>query len=204
MSHYHHLTLRDRVFISALTISGKSLSEIACAIGKNVSTISRELKRNKAVSAQDGASAAYDPCAAQARYQRQRKHCGKRNILKSDSLLTRIVSNLLVKKFWSPEQIQYRLRKELPNLRISATTIYRGINSGFLDRFVDGRKMSRHLRHHGKTRHRKGMTERRGRSRSLTALKSDPWKLRTDLAWGIGKAIPSSEKGRSLPHDSGR
>ena len=62
MSHYHHLTLRDRVFISALTISGKSLSEIACAIGKNVSTISRELKRNKAVSAQDGASAAYDPC----------------------------------------------------------------------------------------------------------------------------------------------
>ena len=123
MSHYHHLTLRDRVFISALTISGKSLSEIACAIGKNVSTISRELKRNKAVSAQDGASAAYDPCAAQARYQRQRKHCGKRNILKSDSLLTRIVSNLLVKKFWSPEQIQYRLRKELPNLRISATTI---------------------------------------------------------------------------------
>ena len=72
MSHYHHLTLRDRVFISALTISGKSLSEIACAIGKNVSTISRELKRNKAVSAQDGASAAYDPCAAQARYQRQR------------------------------------------------------------------------------------------------------------------------------------
>ena len=32
MSHYHHLTLRDRVFISALTISGKSLSEIACAI----------------------------------------------------------------------------------------------------------------------------------------------------------------------------
>ena len=49
MSHYHHLTLRDRVFISALTISGKSLSEIACAIGKNVSTISRELKRNKRV-----------------------------------------------------------------------------------------------------------------------------------------------------------
>ena len=54
MSHYHHLTLRDRVFISALTISGKSLSEIACAIGKNVSTISRELKRNKAVSDPEG------------------------------------------------------------------------------------------------------------------------------------------------------
>ena len=174
MSHYHHLTLRDRVFISALTISGKSLSEIACAIGKNVSTISRELKRNKAVSAQDGASAVYDPCAAQARYQRQRKHCGKRNILKSDSLLTRIVSNLLVKKFWSPEQIQYRLSKELPNLRISATTIYRGINSGFLDRFVDGRKMSRHLRHHGKTRHRKGMTERRGKIQITHSIEERP------------------------------
>ena len=123
MSHYHHLTLRDRVFISALTISGKLLSEIACAIEKNVSTISRELKRNKEASVQNGASAAYDPCAAQARYQRQRKHCGKRNILKSDSLVTAIVPNLLVKEFWYPEQIQYRLRKELANLRISATTI---------------------------------------------------------------------------------
>ena len=82
---------------------------------KNVSTISRELKRNKAVSAQDGASAAYDPVPRRPDI-RDRKHCGKRNILKSDSLLTRIVSNLLVKKFWSPEQIQYRLRKELPNL----------------------------------------------------------------------------------------
>lgn len=163
MSHYHHLTLQDRVHISALTISGKSLSEIACAIGKNVSTISRELKRNKASLAQNGASAAYDPCAAQVRYQRQRKHCGRRNILKSDPLLTVIVSNLLVKKFWSPEQIQHRLSKGLPNLRISATTIYRGIYSGFLDRFVEGRKMSRHLRHHGKTRHRKGMFERRGK-----------------------------------------
>ena len=126
MSHYHHLTLQDRVHISALTISGKSLSEIACAIGKNVSTISRELKRNKASLAQNGASAAYDPCAAQVRYQRQRKHCGRRNILKSDPLLTVIVSNLLVKKFWSPEQIQHRLSKELPNLRISATTICTG------------------------------------------------------------------------------
>ena len=61
MSHYHHLTLRDRVFISALTISGKLLSEIACAIEKNVSTISRELKRSKEASVQNGASAAYDP-----------------------------------------------------------------------------------------------------------------------------------------------
>lgn len=71
MSHYHHLTLQDRVFISALTISGKFLFEIACAIGKNVSTISRELKRNKEASAQSGASAAYDPCVAQALYQRK-------------------------------------------------------------------------------------------------------------------------------------
>ena len=59
MSHYHHLTLRDRVFISALTISGKLLSEIACAIEKNVSTISRELKRNKAASAQNAVSTTY-------------------------------------------------------------------------------------------------------------------------------------------------
>ena len=92
----------------------------------------------------------------------------------ADSLRTRIVSKLLVKKFWSPEQIQYRLRKELPNLKINATTIYRGINSGFLEHFADGRKMSRHLRHHGKTRNRKGLVERRGKIQITHSIEERP------------------------------
>ena len=52
--------------------------------------------------------------------------------------------------------------------------------------------MSRHLRHHVKTGHRKGMIERREKIQITHALKSDPRKLRTGLAWGIGKVIPSS------------
>lgn len=112
----------------------------------------------------------------------------------SDSLLTRIVSNLLVKKFWSPEQIQYRLRKELPNLKINATTIYRGINSGFLEHFADGRKSPGTC---GTTVKRVTVKawSRRGKDPDhLQHWRATPGKLRTGLAWGIGKAIPSSGK----------
>nr|WP_238691390.1 hypothetical protein [Mesosutterella multiformis] len=59
---------------------------------------------------------------------------------------------------------------------------------------MDGRKMSRHLRHHGKTRHRKGMTERRGKIQITHSIEERPLEAQNRSRLGIGKAIPSSEK----------
>ncbi len=47
MGHYMHLTLEEREMIMALHHEGRRASEIARAIGRDRSTISRELKRNR-------------------------------------------------------------------------------------------------------------------------------------------------------------
>nr|MCR4677114.1 helix-turn-helix domain-containing protein [Sphaerochaetaceae bacterium] len=47
MGHYRHLTLEEREMIMALYHEGRRISEIARIIGRNRSTISRELKRNR-------------------------------------------------------------------------------------------------------------------------------------------------------------
>ncbi len=44
--HYKHLTLEDRIEIYRLRADGKSLDAIGKQIGRDKSTISRELERN--------------------------------------------------------------------------------------------------------------------------------------------------------------
>ena len=43
---YHHVTLDIRFHIYALKATGTSLHKIACIVERDVSTISREIKRN--------------------------------------------------------------------------------------------------------------------------------------------------------------
>lgn len=56
---YYHLTIDERCRIYNFRKSGLSLREIAKALSRNVSTISRELKRNKYTS-----NGMYHPTAA--------------------------------------------------------------------------------------------------------------------------------------------
>ena len=65
---YYHLTIDERCCIYNFRKSGLSLREIAKALNRNVSTISRELKRNKYVS-----NEMYHPTAAQNKYTNRRK-----------------------------------------------------------------------------------------------------------------------------------
>lgn len=46
MSHYHHLSISEREKILILRTEGKSFRSIAAQIGRNVSTVSREITRN--------------------------------------------------------------------------------------------------------------------------------------------------------------
>lgn len=46
MCHYHHLTPFEREKILFLWASGEFISQIANKLGRNKSTISRELRRN--------------------------------------------------------------------------------------------------------------------------------------------------------------
>lgn len=159
MSHYQHLSMNERERILVLHIEKKSLHAISKAIGRSVSTVSRELKRNK------GQDQAYSAIEAQKKYQNRRKRC-KRTKLLENAELKGIVMRLFLEQQWSPEQIANRLAYENSDFKISYSTIYRAIYAGMLDSqwlSHGNRGVIRKLRHRGKARRRKGTIETRGK-----------------------------------------
>lgn len=124
MSHYQHLSISERESIWENRIKGKSLSEIAVMIGRSVSTVSRELKRNTTKNH-------YRPSEAQDIYKSRRKRCRRQQLLQQKEL-REAVSSLLVNQQWSPEQISNRLALE-GKPTVSYNTIYRAIKAGIME-----------------------------------------------------------------------
>ena len=69
---YNHLTIEERCCIRKYYNEGKSFREIAELMGRNVSTISREIWRNKSYM---NCKPAYYPHTAQRKYSLRRKFC---------------------------------------------------------------------------------------------------------------------------------
>jgi transposase, IS30 family len=93
------------------------LEKIAQAIGRDKSTISRELKRNKSPSYN-----VYRPHKADMRAKDRKHRAGKRKRLKDP-----MIEKYVIQKFklgWSPEQIAGRLLLDHPGLSISYEAIY--------------------------------------------------------------------------------
>lgn len=160
MSHYTHLTIEERESILRMRAEKKGIREIARELQRSASTISREICRNQERSGE------YSPSKAEAAYHKRRQRCGRQRIFKVNPEAKRKVRHLFLDLHWSPEQISCRLRMEGSEVQVSYTTIYRGIYSHDLEeaKLSHGcRGMVRLLRHHGKTRHKKGTEERRGK-----------------------------------------
>lgn len=160
MSHYKHLTLEEREKILLLYVSNHSITYIAKSLGRNKSTISRELSRNSVDNK-------YSAVVAQDIYEKRREKCRPKYKLSNPKIFNYIQSQFL-KHQWSPEQISGRLKLEKANLSISYTTIYRGIYAGIFDtpdqrQSKGNRGAIRKLRHRGKTRHTNGHIETRGK-----------------------------------------
>lgn len=153
MGHHIHLTLHEREDIMIMRRDGKGVSEIARAIRRDKSTVSRELSRNSC-------ARSYRASTAQRRYDERRKACRRRAIL-DDGHVFDLVREKFLEQQWSPEQIEGRLALEMGRSPVSDTTIYRGIHAGRFDGCIGGRKAKRRLRHRGKRR--RGPDERRGR-----------------------------------------
>ena len=117
MRRYRQLTSGERYALSALRKQGYSQAEIARALGRHRSTISREVRRNVKP---DGF---YRPSDAEdyARWRRSRT----RRVSPFTAKHWRLVTGYL-KRQWSPEQISGWLRRKR-KLRISHETIYRYI-----------------------------------------------------------------------------
>lgn len=148
MSHYHHLSISERECIWENRIKGKSLREIAKCIGRSVSTVSRELARNRS-------KGSYFPSKAQEKYTRRRRRC-RRPLLLAKGPLRDTVARLLSEEQWSPEQISKRLLAERGTAPVSYSTIYRALKRGIMEPKGKRRKnmvgrypMEKHLRRKG-------------------------------------------------------
>ena len=100
---YHHVTRDIRSQIYALKAIGTSLRKIAVIVGRDASTISREIKRNTG-------SKGYRYKQADAKTIERRA-----NASRTPKKLTAALVAIIVEKLheqWSPEQISGRLKAE--------------------------------------------------------------------------------------------
>jgi transposase, IS30 family len=114
---YEQLSLEDRCEIARLSANGGSVRQIAAALDRSPSTVSRELKRNR------GVQVGYKPAYAN-QQARARRWSGSR--LEREPDLRRAVLERLGRG-WSPEQVAGRLARECGRNVISYESIYRFI-----------------------------------------------------------------------------
>jgi IS30 family transposase len=115
--HYRQLGLEERCSIARLREAGRSIRQIAAALDRPASTISRELKRNA------GCQVGYRPGHAEEQA-RARRWSGSR-LERNDALRDQVLGRLAAG--WSPEQVAGRLALDQGGPVISHETIYRFI-----------------------------------------------------------------------------
>lgn len=123
MKKYTRLVLSDREEISRGLAEGKSFKEIALTIGKDKSTVSRELKR-VGVDKNN-----YRAIQAQLTANLTSYHPKKKSKVLSNPKLKSFIHGQL-KQYWSPEQIAAELKILYPHdktMRVSHETIYQYI-----------------------------------------------------------------------------
>jgi len=116
---YKHLSLEERERIYGLKEKGVSLRDIAKKVGRNVSTVSRELFSVKY-------GKPYLPCVAQKQAERIAFRQRQRAALKNPTIFL-FVRKHLREDLWSPEMIAGRLPLEHPGQSICTESIYRYI-----------------------------------------------------------------------------
>ena len=175
MGHYSHLSIEEREDIMVWWKNHESISQIARKLGRNKSSISREIKRN-GWTIIGVAHLCYRASTAQRKTDVRRQACTKRT-------------------HFSPEQIAGRLHLELSYAPVSCSTIYRAIHSGKLDCELPGvQSVRRRLRHRGKRWHTKHLIERRGKIRITHELVERPKEVADRQRIGDWGEIPSSVK----------
>ncbi|MEN8130142.1 MAG: IS30 family transposase [Pseudomonadota bacterium] len=133
---YVHLSLAERHYIEIERKAGTSMNDIAKALGRSQSTLSREVGRNTG-------HRGYRH--QQANRLAEQRHKNKPKVVKLTDEIKPLI-NGYVKQDWSPEQIAGRLEKE-GIVKLHHETIYQYI---LADKRAGG-TLYKHLRHQNKT-----------------------------------------------------
>jgi len=119
-SRYSQLSFEERCKIAELRHAGRSLSQIAAAVDRSPSSISRELSRN---TGKGPRADPYRPIFAEAQT-KARRWSGSR-LERNEGLRERVLE--LMGQGWSPEQIAGRLKLQDGKTVVGVETIYRFI-----------------------------------------------------------------------------
>jgi len=159
----HQLTLAQREEISRGLSADLPMRQIAARIGKNASTVSREIRRN-------GGRECYRASEAETAAWRRAER-PKVCVLRQNRRLCRYVAQRL-RQQWSPQQIADRVERDHPDdhsMRVSHETIYRSL---FVQsRGVLKKALMQHLRTQRKLRRpRKARGKGHGRGQIVGAV----------------------------------
>ena len=183
---YKHITTNERCCIANFLSLGLSLRKIAKHLNRNVSTISREVKRNST----NGKYLAHIACE---NYAKNRKNCGAKGKSSNPTLIKYIEDGL--EKTWSPEQIAGRLRLDYQDdksMKIGFKTIYRWLYQKIIAKGNVNR-----LRRKGKSLKPK---ETRGKFNIGKSIKDRPKEVRkreTIRHWELDTVVSSRGKSKS-------
>lgn len=182
---YCQLTSGERYMLAALRLQGLNQSQIAAALGRHRSTISREVRRNS--SRYDGH---YRPSKAQERTQGRRSR-SRRNLRFSGQDFARV--NDLLCRQWSPEQVAGHLSRT-GQLSISHESIYRHV----LRDKLSGGLLYTHLRGARKRRRKRyGSYDSRGKLAGKRPISERPPEVETRRQighWEIDTVIGTGSK----------
>ncbi|HSH30740.1 MAG TPA: IS30 family transposase [Thiohalobacter sp.] len=146
---YQHINAAERQVIQRALEAGESRRSIARSLGRNHSSISREIRRN-------GGRRAYKAAAAQHRAEGRASRPRHTRRFAHKPLKRTVLTWLALD--WSPAIISGRLRRDFPkdgNMRVSAESIYHWVYRDALQ----GGRLYRHLwqRRHRRIAHRSRM-----------------------------------------------
>lgn len=168
-NNYRQLDLEEREYLSQAHADGVSQAEIARELGRNRSTISRELRRNGEAEGQY-----YVPLTAQAQAVHRARQPRRRRKLSGVRLWRRVVRGL--RSGWSPEQIAGYMKTQYPDQpeqRVSHETIYAALY--VLPRGELRKELLSHLRQSRKQRRpRSRGTDRRGQIPNMVRIGERP------------------------------
>ena len=177
-----HLSAQEREEISRGLVAGNSVRSLARQLGRNPSTISREISRN-------GGSKDYRAAAADQRAWRQAERPKQCVLARNERLRTAVADRL--QHQWSPQQISgwlSQVHHNEPAMQISHETIYRSL-------FIQARGLLKkeliaHLRG--------GRAIRRGKTSTLKGKVGglvDPVSIRERPAEAEDRAVPGHWEG---------
>ena len=158
MSHYTQLTREERYQIYALKTAGHNKTEIAKVLGRHKSTVGREMTRNQGLKG-------YRPKQADS-FAVSRRQAKSAPRISSESWIR---VELLLREYWSPEQISNWLQCE-EGIHVSPEWIYQYI---LQDKQADG-DLHSYLRCQKQRKKRYGAPDRRGQIKGRVSIDERP------------------------------